>query len=169
MRIPLFFLVFLAPLLGAWSQVPWKLQTGLALSFADGSRSSQPAAFVEVAGFAQALTPVAPEFFDLGFRSSWETRGWTASLGVRHKLYFSSWRSTNQEVMVGHRWGPGTDAWILSGRFGAGLPWSGSDSAYATVSTDLALTWSVGWQPETGKVDSGWGLALGLGTGSGHR
>lgn len=143
---------------------PWKVQAGVGVWLPADARDWAP--FVEVGGFVQALDPPGPEFFDCGARALWHPAGWSASAGVRHKLYFVPWASAHQEVLVG--WGTkgGRGLWLLGGRFGAGLPWDGVDRSHPGQSADLALVWDVAFDPASGVFDSGWGLALGLGLGS---
>lgn len=169
MRTLLFVCCLLVPGI-LWSEdrgptVPWKVLAGVGLWLPSDDRPWSP--FLEVGGFVQALDPPGPEFFDVGARGSWGPEGWSGSVGVRHKLYFVPWASSNQEVMVGWGTRAGRGAWLLSGRFGASLPWDGVDRSHPPQSSDLALVWDVALDPVSGVIDSGWGLAVGLGLGPG--
>jgi len=148
-----------------WSDAPWKVQAGVGVWLPTEDRGWAP--FVEIGGFVQALDPGGAEFFDMGARTLWGPEGWSASVGVRHKVYFVPWASSSQEVMVGWGTRERRGIWLLSGRFGVGLPWDGVDRSHPPQSTDLSLIWDVALDPVSGVVDSGWGLTVGLGLGSG--
>lgn len=147
---------------GAAAAPAWKVQAGAGFLYGEGILGKSIHPFGEYSIFTEALEPKPPEYFDFGMRIQRGVGLFALSVGVRHKLYGAPWAATVQEVQLGFikRVASPWEA-LLSGRFGAGMPLDGRDSAHPPSALEFGFLWGLAGLPGRGPVGSHWGLSLG--------